>query len=528
MRGKTTLVLSVLCALLIFGSALSAYAAVNYTVLTTPLDAVKNGVAEQMGEVKLQLTTAAGTIATSDTITVLYGGATIANVIPAGGAVGPAGGGSSAAYAVPNGIVVTTTAGFPAFTVTTNNSSTGGQVIITFNGPGAPAVGDNITIDGVRASVVGKSIGAIISTQFSASPTGSSSFITTTAPTVAIVIDNFTLTPNDDSIVVSAPQCQAAGGTIEFKITEKDRDVFVQYVATTTLATPPSVTGRAAVLQRFGGNRNSQIHLVINNLQSGVKIYWPGSVVNASGVASHLELLSQSTAGDDAIYEFSTPDQAASDAAAEDFHFAIPIVASHTSGNIEVVVPATAALGTSTIQAQMYPPNPSGSTAQPRFDDPLNTAQDFLAVVRCVTNILFEWAGVDAANGYETGVAIANTSFDEGAIVPTTAPQEGSINIYFYPRTDGADQTAPTPITTAVIKAGDVYSNTFGGLGASKFGYAIAVCSFQYAHGFAFITQSDATGLRVAQGYTGLIIPDASIHGKRLAGPDGSGESLGQ
>lgn len=515
MRGKSTLVSSVLCALLIVCSALSAYAGASYTVQTTPLDVVKNGLTEVMGEVRFVTnpSPAPTPINTNDTITILYTGTTVTN---------NAGTGITIASYNDAG---TGPGSFPTWTTSVNNATTGGQVILTFTAAGTPVAGDYLTINGVRGSVVGKSIGTVLATQFSASPVGSSSFATTTSPTVAIVIDNFVMVPvaSDGTIGVSAPQCQArAGLPLNFKIVERDRDVFVQYTS------PGPVSPRPL----FGATQSSQIHFVITGLESGAKVYWPTPVVAAQTTGSSLVLLSSSSSGDDAVYQFTTPNQGASDSVSESFQFNFAIDDTHSAapGAGQIVLPATAGLGSSTLQSQMYPG--ATSTSIIRFADPLTDARPFLSVVKCVTNILFPWVGTDPGNGYETGVAIANTSFDEGAITPPTLPQEGVINIYFWPQTLGAaDATVPTPITTRSIKGGDTFSFTFGGLiNAFRFGYAIAVCNFQFGHGFAFITQADATGLRIAQGYTGLIIPDPSVTTAhvRQAGPDGSGESLGQ
>ena len=44
--------------------------------------------------------------------------------------------------------------------------------------------------------------------------------------------------------------------------------------------------------------------------------------------------------------------------------------------------------------------------------------------------------------------------------------------------------------------------------GAPEFqGYVIAVCEFQYAHGFAFITDGFGGVRSLAQGYLALVIP---------------------
>ena len=40
-------------------------------------------------------------------------------------------------------------------------------------------------------------------------------------------------------------------------------------------------------------------------------------------------------------------------------------------------------------------------------------------------------------------------------------------------------------------------------------GYVIAVCNFQYAHGFAFV--SDVGARNLAMGYLALVVPDPSL-----------------
>jgi hypothetical protein len=43
----------------------------------------------------------------------------------------------------------------------------------------------------------------------------------------------------------------------------------------------------------------------------------------------------------------------------------------------------------------------------------------------------------------------------------------------------------------------------------------IAVCGFQYAHGFAFI--SDIGARNLAMGYLALVVPDPGLNGGRAA-----------
>jgi hypothetical protein len=49
-------------------------------------------------------------------------------------------------------------------------------------------------------------------------------------------------------------------------------------------------------------------------------------------------------------------------------------------------------------------------------------------------------------------------------------------------------------------------------------GYIIAICDFQYAHGFAFV--SDLGAAKLAEGYLALIIPDRSSREAQEFGRD--------
>jgi len=503
MRAKST----VLCALLALVFVTNAFPATTYQVNTSPLNAVRNGVAEVMGPITLAvtLTAPAAAIALNDQIQIIYPGAAIAN-------------------AAATGITVAVTGTIPAFTVAVANTSIGGQLTITFTAAGVPAVGNTLIISGVRASVVGRATGYIQTTQFTAAPGGSSNFIVTSSPTVALVVDNFTLEGKETGQKV--PKCSPSGAAAyEVDIKEQSLTTWVQYTA----GTLPGLDGRFLTI--FGANANSQLRIAFTNLPAGVRIDWPDQIQSngaALDVDSRLTLLSATGAGNsEALYGFSTASQAASDNIAENFHFKLFFDSSldddevELDGEGEVEVVSTAGLGTAGLVAQMYPNN-SVTTVMPRFDDAERTATGF-STVECVTNLLFPWIGSAAASGYETGFAIANTGYDVGALVPASSGDDGAIRLYFYPQTAGADPVAPTPITTAVLKPGDTYANTIGALGITKFGYMIAVCEFRFGHGFAFITQAGPSGPTLAQGYLALVLGTGAGTGSR-----GFPESLGE
>jgi len=156
---------------------------------------------------------------------------------------------------------------------------------------------------------------------------------------------------------------------------------------------------------------------------------------------------------------------------------------------------------------------PSSSTSFPRFITTGTTANLFTTAT-CSTTLL--WPYVTNAAGFDTGVAISNTSADPRG----TAAQSGTCTINYY----GAFESGaalPSAATTSTIAAGRfaAFSLSAGGSGvpalasAGFTGYLIGVCNFQLAHGYAFI--SDLGARNLAHGYLALIIPGT---GSRVSG----------
>jgi hypothetical protein len=178
------------------------------------------------------------------------------------------------------------------------------------------------------------------------------------------------------------------------------------------------------------------------------------------------------------------------------------------------------ALATATVNGS-YAPTSTVTTASsgpiPRFAD-TSTASNIFTVIPCATNLLFPY--VTSQFGFDTGIAISATSLDPFG----TSGQSGTCTLNWY----GAAFTGATP--TPVVNAGTTYttlvSSTLSNVTGGFTGYMIAVCRFQYAHGFAFV--SDLGARNLAMGYLALIIPDPP----RSANPfpfssTNSGEQLG-
>jgi hypothetical protein len=137
----------------------------------------------------------------------------------------------------------------------------------------------------------------------------------------------------------------------------------------------------------------------------------------------------------------------------------------------------------------------SSSLPIPRFAD-TSSANNILSIVLCNTVLLFPF--VTNQSGFDTGLAISNTTTDPFG----TRTQAGTCTLNFY----GA--SAPPAVTTANIPTATTFVTLASTAAAGFQGYMIAVCQFQLAHGFAFI--SDIGARNLAMGYLALVLPDGT------------------
>ncbi|MCX6622518.1 MAG: hypothetical protein NTY38_15915 [Acidobacteria bacterium] len=175
-----------------------------------------------------------------------------------------------------------------------------------------------------------------------------------------------------------------------------------------------------------------------------------------------------------------------------------------------VALPNTPALGSSGVLGNLAPAYalPTGTSASatlpvPRFTLNAQGGSTFI-INPCVTDLLFPFIASTAQ--YDTGIVVANTSMDPFG----TANQTGTCTIWFY----GAG-APPSQVTTAV-PAGSLLafslqnggSNGVSGVGFFT-GYAIIQCRFQFAHGYANISDP---GLKAwASGYSALVMDTGSM-----------------
>jgi hypothetical protein len=169
--------------------------------------------------------------------------------------------------------------------------------------------------------------------------------------------------------------------------------------------------------------------------------------------------------------------------------------------------------GTSTVDMSYAPVIANSAVASatlpiPRFVD-LSTPVNNFNIGLCRTILLFPY--VTNAIGLETGIAIANTSTDP---LGQATPQAGTCAFTLY-----GNQSVPTWNPNKTILSGNSNASTSDwaftlssvpGVATGFQGYMIAVCNFQYAHGFAYI--SDVGVRNLSMGYLALVLQGNDDH----------------
>jgi hypothetical protein len=138
----------------------------------------------------------------------------------------------------------------------------------------------------------------------------------------------------------------------------------------------------------------------------------------------------------------------------------------------------------------------------PRFAEDLSDAQTIVSIVPATTTMLIPYATRIASIGYDTGIAIANTSLDP---YENAEEQTGGLTFHFFPNEgDGPGETfsftTDGPITGTALNAdGELEPGaTFVALLSTLLaeagetgdftGYIFVETAFQFAHGAAFIS----------------------------------------
>jgi len=280
----------------------------------------------------------------------------------------------------------------------------------------------------------------------------------------------------------------------------------------------------------------------------------PATTTTGTPAIAYVQLSVDSTGSAYAVWESITNNPAALDT----YNFVYAISYTTVSGINSPPIPAGAASVTATVNMSYAPVPPAGSSAAtlaawgtaesaspstgsgniPRFTDNSGSGTTAFAINICETVLLFPF--VTNQSGIDTGIAISNTTSDPLG----TKQQQGVCNMYWYGNTPPSSAACTSSSTTAglgcmpgvsntgtvtpssyVISSGET-STTLASVMAPGFqGYMIAVCQFQLAHGFAFITD---VGLRnFAMGYLALVT-GADTSAAAGAARNGVNESRGQ
>jgi len=294
-----------------------------------------------------------------------------------------------------------------------------------------------------------------------------------------------------------------------------------------------------------GGNllgaptNSTQFYVLMDGIPASVNsITWPDSSPAATGaVLKFISATSDGAGNSVGRYSYETPDQVnVSDIAVETFTLQ-PIIVLKTNSTATGIVNVAVTLAPNGGSAACEPPGNNASTdVRPRFvlvpvsdADPSNEVPGagdpslpYGQIIRCNCYMLFTY--VTAGSGFNTGIAVANTSQDSQVFGTSGAAQQvGAITFYFYSATQGYRGF----FTTGTISFGQTYiallSQMLGtaNMADTTFsGYIIAKAEFQYCHAVSYI--ADNAFAATAQGYQALIIPDPSIKGtKRFASDSG-------
>jgi len=182
----------------------------------------------------------------------------------------------------------------------------------------------------------------------------------------------------------------------------------------------------------------------------------------------------------------------------ESFKFAVYMTVPASQNNVSI--PAA------TVSLSYAPTATSGvassSLSIPRFAGDSSAPRTIANFNICRTILLYPFITNQA--GFDTGLTVANTTNDPFTTGSNaTLGQSGTCKLNWYGSFSG---TATPAVDTPNITPGTVWANTLQAIAPGFQGYMFAVCNFQFAHGFAFI--SDVGARNIAMGYLAVVLND--------------------
>jgi len=290
------------------------------------------------------------------------------------------------------------------------------------------------------------------------------------------------------------------------------------------------ITPAGAVTGGIGmADQGTQISFVVSNVGAGVNIFapaWVSLVPATGGAATGLAVLQGAAFAGGTAPNVQVTVTGNTAAVTYEVYYSNPNVIESMSLNIFVAaisntgqnLPAT---GTSQVAINFAPLSTVQTTSQtapvPRFCS-VATPKTFFGINACTCDLLFPF--VTNIAGFDTGIALANTSLDPFG----TIPQQGPVTLNYYGSTVGGG-AAPPAFKTQTVPAGQELIFTLSGGGNFGVpatpgfnGYIIAVAQFQFCHAFAFI--SDVGAQRLAEGYVAIQLDIPTLNRTGQLGED--------
>ncbi len=253
----------------------------------------------------------------------------------------------------------------------------------------------------------------------------------------------------------------------------------------------------------------TQFAVTFGAIPSGVTFYVPTTITSTAGGVAVLVNAEGSLTPTVGIVVAGLPTTYTYGAAASGATFFYNVTVSNPSVQETFNMPVypvgtvTTSSGTPTVSVVLAPRNSVIPTDVPNFIA-LTTTNGNLPITftACQTTLLFPYVTNQA--GFDTGFSIASTSTDPFG----TAPQSGTCTLSMY----GANPPATAPVVT-IPAAGEGHA-TISSIAPNFQGYVIAVCDFQYAHGYVFLSNgfSGIGNGALSEGYTANVIGTSRVY----------------
>jgi len=340
----------------------------------------------------------------------------------------------------------------------------------------------------------------------------------------AVAISSNVAATGAGTTVSSVSACGLAATTLSPLATVSFSSGFIDALKTTADVTNSATSNNPAPIDpnSVAAKQSTVIAVTFSNLNTaGVNYYVPATIGTAplvltattgpngttaatpvnSGAANGLVAISQSGGSATAYYLVTT--SAASEAVPAGaggliLYQVVPSVTavtsySSTSPAVSIVVNGTAAPG-----------YPQYTTTTPYTATESGTGNVGGLLNPCATTLLFPY--VVNTGGFDTGVAIANasTGIPAGSSLVPSSANSGSCVVTFY-GTGAA--TASVVYNTGTIATATDATFLVSAQAPGISGYAVAVCNFVGAHGYAFITDGFGGGGRgLSAAYLGIVL----------------------